>query len=60
MCCGSKSIDSTYEMCCNGVVQRRLGFNSNCCGSQSYDPVTHNCHTGNTVVAGNKLKSNTI
>jgi len=49
MCCGSKSYDTSYEMCCNNVIQRKIGQHPMCCGVITYDSLSNKCCPGNIV-----------
>lgn len=49
--CGEKQIDSTYGLCCNGLVYRkRAEDDGKCCGSVAYDNRFFTCCQGRAIV----------
>ena len=37
------SFNPTFKICCNGVLQDKQGFKSECCNKQVYDPTWNMC-----------------
>merc|ERR1719265_833480 len=44
--CNNHLYNPTWEMCCNGTIGSRSGFNSACCGSKVYDSNWEMCCNG--------------
>ena len=41
--CGSLEYDKCTQICCNQVIQQKIGRRTSCCGETAYDTTTHIC-----------------
>ncbi|XP_045165576.2 uncharacterized protein LOC123529337 [Mercenaria mercenaria] len=50
--CGNTTIDERYYICCEGVPHKRMaGSNTQCCGTEAYDPNCFICCEENNLVS---------
>jgi hypothetical protein len=49
--CGSKTYDTEFQICCNGVVSF-VGYGNyqQCCGTKAYDPSLYRCCGGRVLL----------
>lgn len=44
--CSGRPYEGLYQVCCYGVLRRKMGPQSSCCGTQAFNPITHKCCSG--------------